>query len=532
MASSIHHELTTLSNGEFPATEVIKYLVKVVGHDACSAQRNAQTTYAFVQRARDIGSKINELIGRVEADNTNWVDFLAYTGMIDPLEDVLLKFAITIESEALLYLPTTEDLSLCLESLNTWKTNRTSLRSSIETLMQKELSGTASSLEVSEIQWAQKHDDLALFAALANRIIASRLTKERGIGRKVTAAVAHLASIESGLQEDNPTETVVVISIQFAMLLYGVMEVAIQTKDAKMSQHLRSDSVWNLASSLAQDLGKHLQNASSVSVETIQTQWEEFKRLLKDLSGIVPLAFEELLKYPAQLRRPYYAQAVQLVKQCHFLVKRKDITVGDTTRDPTAPERAIKAAKEALEIAQKARPAAAVFDSNLRVAFKKAEVDKAFEQAGVAIEACFNDYELSQDWTTFEKDMASAKALDEDHLQRLEARVTNAQGKVSTTPKNTLKVSLKASNAPKSFTPKTIDVDADTILTTILAKELAALPLAERKNVHRVNPCTLKAGGKDYEWLSLGDSVTRLTAGADGVRNLHFVFSKESSGKK
>ena len=77
--------LTRLSNDIYPATEVIKYLIDIVGYDVVSFRRNAQVSYMLVDRAREICDAINGHIQNT-ASGENWTSFEKFTQAIDPIE--------------------------------------------------------------------------------------------------------------------------------------------------------------------------------------------------------------------------------------------------------------------------------------------------------------------------------------------------------------------------------------------------------------------------------------------------------------
>lgn len=86
---TLYDDLTKTRAGttsDYAATDVIKFLVQTIGHDACSVKRNAQSTYWLVSRARDICDAIHDLIAKVDSEN-DWTSYNKYTDMIDPLEE-------------------------------------------------------------------------------------------------------------------------------------------------------------------------------------------------------------------------------------------------------------------------------------------------------------------------------------------------------------------------------------------------------------------------------------------------------------
>ena len=85
--------LTTLTkpNTEgYPATEVIKFLIEVVGRDVVSFRRNAQLSYLLVDRARNICDAINTHIKKTESGSgtdSDWASFEKFSAAIDPVEE-------------------------------------------------------------------------------------------------------------------------------------------------------------------------------------------------------------------------------------------------------------------------------------------------------------------------------------------------------------------------------------------------------------------------------------------------------------
>ncbi|KAG8982415.1 hypothetical protein FRB94_006655 [Tulasnella sp. JGI-2019a] len=92
MSYSLYDTLTNHGIADpVPASiDLINFLLKAVGQDACEVTRNTQSLYRFVSRARDVTTKINGLITNVEGaadDIGGFNDFETYTGMIGPLEE-------------------------------------------------------------------------------------------------------------------------------------------------------------------------------------------------------------------------------------------------------------------------------------------------------------------------------------------------------------------------------------------------------------------------------------------------------------
>ena len=82
--------LTKLTTEAYPATEVIKFLIEVVGRDVVSFRRNAQLSYLLVDRARNICDAINTHIKKTESGSgtdSDWASFEKFSEAIDPVEE-------------------------------------------------------------------------------------------------------------------------------------------------------------------------------------------------------------------------------------------------------------------------------------------------------------------------------------------------------------------------------------------------------------------------------------------------------------
>jgi hypothetical protein len=84
--SSLLSTFTKLTTEGYPATEVIKYLIEVVGRDVVSFKRNAQVSFMLVDRSRDICDAINTHIKKTES-GTDWASFEKFANALDPVEE-------------------------------------------------------------------------------------------------------------------------------------------------------------------------------------------------------------------------------------------------------------------------------------------------------------------------------------------------------------------------------------------------------------------------------------------------------------
>ena len=79
----------------YPATEVIKFLLEVVGRDVVSFRRHAAVSDLLVNRARDICDTINRHISNTHfkkfehgvPTDLDWISFAKFSDAIDPAEE-------------------------------------------------------------------------------------------------------------------------------------------------------------------------------------------------------------------------------------------------------------------------------------------------------------------------------------------------------------------------------------------------------------------------------------------------------------
>ena len=82
--------LTKPTTDGYPATEVIKFLLEIVGRDVMSFRSNAQMAHMLVDRARDICDAINTHIKKTETGtgtDLDWISFAKFSDAIDPAEE-------------------------------------------------------------------------------------------------------------------------------------------------------------------------------------------------------------------------------------------------------------------------------------------------------------------------------------------------------------------------------------------------------------------------------------------------------------
>ncbi|KAG9010403.1 hypothetical protein FRB93_004243 [Tulasnella sp. JGI-2019a] len=370
---SLFNTLTKHDVYEVPASiDLIDFLLKAVGHEVCGATRNTQSLYRFVSHARDLATKIGDLITRVGKpydDASALDDFENYTQMIGPLEDELFK-VISIfpeENDDLLSSITTKPPETDVELLvpyNSWKTNRAEIRSAYSKLQDDKIFDGAG-LAPDDISAVPKYDDLSWLAQLSDNI--STHTIKGTPSQELLAAVKDVANrfdeiLQALRSHMSPPEDSVILAIRAAIVSFTAicmidpMKVA-TLKEKELQKRLQEPKeTWKRALGLLQKILTAIKtNQPLDDTSESSTEWTAFEVYLmgEALASSIPIVIK-LLKYIAEIKRHYYSQSIPLVRLCIGLeaqAKTRGLTAFDeglNTRDVQKIEEVLDAAKAAL----------------------------------------------------------------------------------------------------------------------------------------------------------------------------------------
>ncbi|KAI9435075.1 hypothetical protein H4582DRAFT_702236 [Lactarius indigo] len=162
-SSSLFDTLTKPAADGYPATNVIEYLVEIVGRDVVSFRRNAQVSYLLVDRARDICDVVNIYIRNTES-GTDWSSFGRFSNAIDPVEELLcLSCLRSRKMKKTHHLIEGDSVHECITSVDSWVTNREEIWTTLNLLeTPTELTDLFSGVNVSsrwdEREEARNHD--------------------------------------------------------------------------------------------------------------------------------------------------------------------------------------------------------------------------------------------------------------------------------------------------------------------------------------------------------------------------------------
>ncbi|KAH9035763.1 hypothetical protein EDB85DRAFT_2143515 [Lactarius pseudohatsudake] len=420
--SSLFTTLTKPTTEGYPATEVIKYLIEVVGRDVASFRRNAQVSYMLVDRARDICDAINTHIKKTES-GIDWSSFEKFTDAVDPIEDALFKLVAFTEDEKELHLVEGNSVHDCIIYVNNWATNREEIWSMLDLLeTTTELTNLFSGVDVSsrqvEREEARIHDDRIFFEEVIEEIdrAFSGLSKVPNTVRTMTGNLRELLNkVSAGAIPSGVTA----FTLKAGLLVQGVTRLAFETPslDPTTVAHLRSAPVWGAAAQLVELLNS-TRDDDAESMDNVRVKYEEFLGFLHNFTGKdldVPRSYIDLLKLAGQVRRPFHSQAVALISLCRMLVTEFEKDAYRTPDNLVSLEEALEVTLNGLQDAVAAVTELKMF--NL-ASFEDHPAYRTLARAQTRIRACHKSFGLG-DWSQWELFIVDAIRKDKERMDRL-----------------------------------------------------------------------------------------------------------------
>ncbi|KDQ58714.1 hypothetical protein JAAARDRAFT_69151 [Jaapia argillacea MUCL 33604] len=438
---SLFEALTAKSSAspDYPVTDLIDTLIKVCARDICSFKFNHQTSYTLISRARDIRDEINVCIQAVQDlhNDSDWDKYDQYTKAIDDLEDVLLKFARFSEVYSQASPLSLENITVhtIVDEIKKWKADQTSLRDHLRKLHKSDGDLTAIKPERSQdadLLLRENYDDFNVLSKFCVNFTDRTWNNARyysGASKSVTNIIASIKVIQttiSGKIQDPSISSALTFSVEAMLLVNLAAKMAKDETDGEKLKTLRSGKVWNQAESLVNTLKAHL-TGSEPTIADLKTKWEEFLAILKGIAPpelFPPKSYVDLRKKVASVRRPFFAQAMALVKLSRTLVEHIQSSQDQKFVDDVAEIESLF--NKSLETFKKAAEAlTSVTDFNAETA---QAINAAFTDINNDIGKCFTKYELS-DWATRSAEMSAAAKADSDRMAEFE----KLKNKASTT---------------------------------------------------------------------------------------------------
>ncbi|KAG8725495.1 hypothetical protein FRC09_015788 [Ceratobasidium sp. 395] len=315
---------------QYPATDLVEKLITLVGADVCALRKNTQTSYRFVDTARNLCDSINELIKRVETEG-DWDAFQKYSDAIDPLEESLRTFAPDADLDSEYYLSNPSGVDACLNYISRWEEVRSLVREQLHHLRtQEHLSILVKSTQEDEkdIEDAHGHDDRTFLGDLAAATKSYLSNKENTatFSRKVQAILHELSKgvehVEKLVNEATTPRSIedksIVLAIKGVMTIYSFMELSLnQTIPCATRVYLKSEKVWLPAKQLVGGLIKHIKNSKETTYDEVLPVYQEFFGLLSRNAELgLPASYSAILTRVGKIGRSYHAQSILLATLC------------------------------------------------------------------------------------------------------------------------------------------------------------------------------------------------------------------------
>ncbi|KAH9056281.1 hypothetical protein EDB87DRAFT_1687610 [Lactarius vividus] len=422
---SLFTTLTKPTTEGYPATEIIKYLIEVVGRDVVSFRRNAQVSYMLVDRARDICDAINTHVKKTES-GIDWSSFEKFTDAIDPVEYALFKLVAFTEDEKELHLVEGSSVQDCIISVNNWATNREEIWSMLDHLeTTTELTNLFSGVDVSsrqvEREEARIHDDRTFFEEMirVGTTFAFGLTSTPRVPNTVRTMTGNLRELLNKVSAGAISPGITAFTLKAGLLVQGVTKLAFETPslDPTTVAHLRSAPVWGAAAQLVELLNS-TRDDDAESIDQVRRKYEEFLGFLHNFTGKdldVPKSYINLLKLAGQVRRPFHSQAVALISLCRMLVTEFEKDAYRTPDNLVSLEEVLDVTLNGLQDAVAAVTELKMF--NL-ASFEDHPAYRALARAQTPIRACHKSFGLG-DWNQWELFIVDAIRKDKERMDLL-----------------------------------------------------------------------------------------------------------------
>jgi len=363
------------------------------------------------------------LIQKVDEED-DWDSYDKFTEAIDLLEELLLASTATTQDEAQRHFGGDKDLDGYIASATTWESNRGRLREILNSFRSKpeiaELLPMADD-EETEITEAGKHDDASFLLEL-HQSIKGHSFRQRAAGpvpQLLELVNDRLADLYALAQGEVLDDVLAIFTIKTAMLVFGVMEISMDSRgDKNRTHHLKLEPTWNAAHRLLAFIHE-ITEGLDASVEEIEEKYDSFLQVLRTIPDApLPASYTQLMKQAGNIRRPYHAQAVAVISLCRFLARHyENLTKEQRTGTNVEPlEEACGETLSALQIATASVPTLRNFDVN---APENAHVDKAFASARTKIQGCFSHFGLASHWAHYEKIFQQAADKDRSRTAQL-----------------------------------------------------------------------------------------------------------------
>uniref|UniRef100_A0A0W0G1M6 Uncharacterized protein n=1 Tax=Moniliophthora roreri TaxID=221103 RepID=A0A0W0G1M6_MONRR len=421
------HICTFKSKKDYKATRLAQYLIQVLSRDACLTKWEASSLSRDLVSARVHYDEIHDWIGIVDSEQhvneaARWDAFGKYTDGLDHLERALFDLAMALDREHELFI----QLELHLEG---------------------------------------KLSDLAILMELLEQVIEQGMSKKslfsascfnRTIRRLYILASGWMLNIKTLLlkEKKNAHLQQTLIHLQFMLdqirgwdqtgIALDVARVRIRTAFSQAFYILSIFRVLKVTTTLTDEVwiyfeeeAKHFCGGKGFD-KPRGDGWSRLIIVIRKVVEIItvkdvplphnpgtptpykaklPGYYADMKRKAAEIRRPYFSQAVTVIRMCEALAQ-----VLEVQADQVKAEQEIEHAFHAAQLALLAAVNAASGVHGI-VSQKTARVSELFVAAQSALHSCFVSFKIREQWSQWEAMMTSATKRDAEHLALFEKRV-------------------------------------------------------------------------------------------------------------
>uniref|UniRef100_A0A0W0FI81 Uncharacterized protein n=1 Tax=Moniliophthora roreri TaxID=221103 RepID=A0A0W0FI81_MONRR len=421
------HICTFKSKKNYNATRLAQYLIQVLSRDACLTKWEASSLSRDLVSARVHYDEIHDWIGIVDSEQhvneaARWDAFGKYTDGLDHLERALFDLAMALDREHELFI----QLELHLEG---------------------------------------KLTDLAILMELLEQVIEQGMSKKslfsascfnRTIRRLYILASGWMLNIKTLLlkEKKNAHLQQTLIHLQFMLdqirgwdqtgIALDVARVRIRTAFSQALYILSIFRVLKVTTTLTDEVWIYFEEEAEHFCggkgfdKPGGDGWSRLMIVIRKVVEIIinkgvspphhptqptpykaklPAYYASMKRKAAEIRRPYFSQAVTVIRMCEALAQ-----VLEVQADQVKAEQEIEHAFHAAQLALLAAVNAASGVHGI-VSQKTARVSELFVAAQSALHSCFVSFKIREQWSQWEAMMTSATKRDAEHLALFEKRV-------------------------------------------------------------------------------------------------------------
>ncbi|ESK93202.1 hypothetical protein Moror_14637 [Moniliophthora roreri MCA 2997] len=424
------------SKKDYQATRLARYLIQVLSRDTCLTKWEASSLSQILVGARVRYDEIHEWIGIVGSEqqvgeSIRWDAFGKYTDGLDALERALFDLAVALDKENELFIQLElqingefSDLAIVMELLE----------QVIEQAMGKQSLFSASGFN---------RTIRRLYILMSGWVlkIKSLLLKEKG-NAHLRQTLVHLQFMLDQIREWDQTGIAldvarIRIRTAFSQALYILSVLRLLNKKTTLTEEIWiyfEEEAKNLCTGVGFDkpggdgwsklmivirkiVEITVQVTTTITVGAGETSRGPGPKVPEPYKAKLPKYYADMKRKAAEIRRPYFSQAVTIIRMCEALAQVLEVQV-----DQVAAEKEIELAFHSAQAVLLAAINAASGFQGI-VSQKTARVSELFIVAQNSLRSCFTSFKIQEQWSRWEAMMAAAMTRDAEHLALFEKRI-------------------------------------------------------------------------------------------------------------